>query len=81
MNFKNCLDNLWGLIIFLITNGYIWKPNHWKKRSCDNRIIRKVLKDRVPILGLTKEHKNAWYAFPKGKKDKSKFKIGLLIHD
>jgi len=31
------------------------KTKSLKKKSCDNRGIRKVLKDRVPILGLTKE--------------------------
>jgi hypothetical protein len=52
--------------------------------GCDNRVICKVLKDKVPILGLTKEISNTKVNdmhFPKAKNKKSKFKFGHLIHD
>jgi hypothetical protein len=41
------------------------------------RVIRKVLKHRVPILGLGKrddKHKKAQWPFLEGKKDKNKLK-------
>ncbi len=56
------------------------KTKSLKKKSCDNRVIHKVLKDRVPILGLTKKTSNTKMHdmhFPKAKKTKVNSKLAF----
>jgi hypothetical protein len=53
-----------------------------KNSSCDNRVICKVLKDNVPILGLSKETSNTKrhdMHFPKAKRTKVNSKLAFQL--